>query len=149
MATVLEKGRISGLFLKVIKFWLPVILWLMVIFLFSSRPTLKTSEIYWQDFIFKKSAHMIEYAILATLFYRALTASGVNKKEAGIYSIILAATYGLSDEFHQYFTPGREPRIRDVIFDTIGAFLAIWTIWKYLPKAPKKLKILAQKLQIN
>jgi len=80
-----------------------------------------TSEIYWQDFIVKKTAHIIEYAILATLLYRALINSNVPRKEAGIYAVILSATYGISDEFHQYFTPGREPRVRDVFFDLFGA----------------------------
>jgi VanZ family protein len=148
MVQLPKKIRIDEITLKVINFWIPVILWLMVIFFFSAQPTIKTTEIYWQDFIIKKTAHIVEYAILATLLYRALVASGVSKKEAGIYAIILAATYGISDEFHQRFTPGREPRVRDVVFDTIGATMAIIYIWRYLPKAPKKLKALAQKLQI-
>lgn len=134
---------------KVIRFWLPVVIWAVVIFLFSARPTRRATQIFWQDFIIKKSAHVFEYGVLTLLLYRALKEVGVEKKEAGVYSIILAVLYGVSDEFHQSFTPGRESTIRDVIFDTIGAILAIYGLWRYLPKAPKKLRLWAKRLQLT
>lgn len=133
---------------KVCKFWLPVVAWALVIFWFSSLPVTPVSKIYWKDFILKKSAHVVEYAILTTLLYRALKEGKVEKKEAGVYAVILAFLYGMSDEFHQSFTPGREPRLRDVVFDTIGAVLAIYLIWKLLPKAPRKLKTWAKNWQL-
>ena len=128
--------------------WLPPVIWAIVIFLLSSRPTRRASQIYWQDFIVKKSAHMIEYAIFASLLYRAISNSGVKKTNAGLFALIIAVLYGGSDEFHQIFTPGREPTVRDVIFDTIGASFAIYTIWNLLPKAPKKLKKWAKDLRL-
>jgi VanZ family protein len=134
--------------LKIVKLWLPPIIWASVIFLFSSYPTGRASEIYWKDFIVKKSAHVVEYAIFSTLLYRAIKESGVRKVNAGIFAITIAVIYAASDEFHQSFTPGREPTVRDVIFDTIGASLAIYTIWNLLPKAPKKLKNWAKNLQL-
>lgn len=133
---------------KIFFFWVPVILWAGIIFLFSSYPTAPTSEIYWQDFIVKKLAHVIEYGIFAGLLYRAFKKEGVGRRNAALVSILLALLYGSTDEFHQSFTPGREPRARDVIFDTIGAILSIYTIWNLLPKAPKKLRILATKLEL-
>jgi VanZ family protein len=120
-----------------------------VIFLFSSYPTKRASEIYWQDFIVKKSAHMVEYFIFTTLLYRAFKESGVKKINAGIFAITTAIIYAASDEFHQSFTPGREPTVRDVIFDTIGASISIYTLWNLLPKAPKRLKNLAKSLQLH
>jgi len=134
---------------KVLKFWLPVVVWAVVIFLLSARPVTPATEIFWQDFIVKKSAHIIEYAILAALLYRALRASPVEKKKAGVYSVILAVLYAASDEFHQSFVPGRASTLRDVIFDTIGAILAIYILWKYLPKAPKRLRLWAKRLQLG
>ena len=133
---------------KVLSFWLPVIVWTTVIFIFSSRPTPVSAQIDWQDFIIKKTAHIVEYAILSTLLYRALVNSGVPKREAAIYSIILSATYGISDEVHQHFTPGREPRVRDVFFDLFGASLAIYLIYRYITKAPRVIKNWAKTLQI-
>jgi VanZ family protein len=143
---VKKKRKID--FKKIIYLWLPPILWAVIIFLLSSHPTKKASEIYWKDFLVKKTAHIIEYAIFSTLLYRAFKETGVKKKNAGLFAIFFAIFYGATDEFHQGFTPGREPRIRDVIFDTIGASLAIYLIWNLLPKAPKKLVRWAKSLQL-
>lgn len=115
---------------KIFNYWFPPIVWALIIFTFSSFSTPSTSAIYWQDFVVKKLAHMVEYGIFAFLLYRALRAYEVNKTRAVILSILIAGVYGLTDEFHQSFTPGREPRIRDVAFDTIGASLSMLLIWK-------------------
>lgn len=133
---------------RIITLWLPPILWAVVIFLFSSYPTKQASEIYWKDFVVKKTGHIVEYAIFASLLYRGFKETGVRKRNASIFAIFLSIIYGASDEFHQSFTPGREPTVRDVIFDTIGASFAIYTIWNLLPKAPKRLKKWAKNLQI-
>jgi VanZ family protein len=134
---------------RVVKFWLPVAAWAVFIFLLSSYPTRPVVEIYWKDFIVKKSAHVVEYAILTILLYRALKESGIERKKAGVYSVILAVLYGVSDEFHQSFTPGRDPKARDVFFDTIGSVAGIYLIWRLLPKAPKRLRKWAERLQLT
>jgi hypothetical protein len=133
---------------KILEFWFPPIIWAILIFSFSSKSVPTTSEVYWQDFVIKKTAHIIEYAIFSVLIYRGFINSGVNQKQARLYSVLLAIIYALTDEFHQSFTPGRQPRIRDVIIDTIGAGLGIYSLWKLLPKAPLKLKNWAKKLQL-
>lgn len=135
--------------LKLVKFWLPPIVWAGVIFLFSSIPVIPTSEIYWKDFIIKKTAHVVEYGIFAALLYRAFKEGRVPIRNAGLYAILIAVIYGATDEIHQSFTPGREPRARDVVFDTIGAIIAIYGIWNFLPKAPKKFKTLAKKFHLT
>jgi VanZ family protein len=117
----------------------------MVVFSFSAIPTAHVSEIHWKDFIVKKSAHITEYAILTVFLYRALLGSGVVKNKSFIYALILCVLYAASDEFHQSFTPGREPTLRDVGFDTIGSLLAILSLWKLLPQLPPKLKIWVNK----
>jgi VanZ family protein len=126
---------------KLLNRWLPPLIWAAVIFLFSSFPTTRASEIHWKDFIVKKTAHIIEYAVLVMLSYRALKISGVEKKKSGYYSIFASMLYGLTDEFHQSFTPGRDPQLRDVFFDTIGAVLAIYYIWNLLPRHQKSNKL--------
>lgn len=131
-----------------IRFFLPVVLWAGVIFAFSSLPTPSTSEIYWQDFLVKKSAHAIEYAVLTTLVYRALWNSGNSRKNALFSAVFFSVFYAITDEIHQSFTPGREPRARDIIFDTIGALGAAYLIWKLLPIAPKRLKRWAENFQL-
>ena len=130
------------------KLWLPVILWATIIFIFSSLPTVKASHVYWREFVIKKSAHIVEFAVLSILMYRALKNTGYSKQTSSYYTIAIASFYGITDEIHQMFTPGREPTIRDALFDTIGAILAIYFIWKLLPIAPKRLKSWAKKLRI-
>ena len=133
---------------RILKYWGPPAVWALAIFLVSAYPTGQASQIHWKDFIVKKSAHIIEYGIFAGLMYRALRSSGVRRENAGIYAIFVALIYGVTDEFHQSYTPGREPKVRDVVFDTIGAIASIYSIWNLLPKAPGKLKSLAKRLQL-
>jgi len=131
-----------------IRFWYPPIIWGLIIFTFSAQTTPSTSSVQWQDFSVKKFAHVVEYSIFAMLIFRGLYNSGIKLKKALLISFLFPVLYAVTDEFHQSFTPGREPHIRDVIFDTIGAGISILTIWKYLPTAPKPLKRLASDLQI-
>lgn len=113
-------------------FWAPPVIWASLIFFFSSLTVTPTSEIYWQDFVIKKTAHLIEYGIFAALLYRALRMEGVVKSKAIFWAIFISVIYGILDEFHQSFTPGREPRVRDVFFDTIGGILGVYLCKKYL-----------------
>jgi hypothetical protein len=133
----------------VIQFWLPPVVWAALIFFVSSKPVATTTEIYWEDFIVKKTAHLIEYGIFAILLFRALKNSGMDKKRAMFYSVILAFFYAATDEIHQAFIPGRQSRARDIIFDTIGAVAGVYLLWKLLPKAPPKLKNWAKKFHLN
>lgn len=119
---------VVGKYRKILKFWVPPVLWAGLIFFFSSLPSVKTVEIYWQDFLLKKTAHMIEYAIFAGLLYRAFKNSNLAKTEALFYSLLITVFYAITDEVHQSFTPGREPTVRDVVFDITGGSLAVYLI---------------------
>ena len=44
-------------------------------------------------------------------------------------TILLAAMYGVSDEFHQKFVPGRTPDVFDAAADTAGACAAMLLIF--------------------
>jgi hypothetical protein len=135
--------------MKLLNFWLPVFIWAAVIFTFSNMKTHQASAIYWQEFIIKKFAHLVEYSVFFTLLYRALlNTQKIDRKKAAIFALGILVLYAISDEYHQSFTPGREPTARDVIIDTVAGGLAWITIWKLLPKAPRRLKDLAKSLQI-
>mgnify|MGYP001606221535 CR=1 FL=1 len=107
---------------KLLKFWLPVVVWMGVIFIFSSIPNLKTDLK--EDFLLRKIAHMLEFAILTFLFFRALSKENLNIKKIIIYSIIFALFYALTDEYHQTFIQGRQGALRDVGIDSIGILIA-------------------------
>jgi VanZ family protein len=95
------------------------------IFLLSSRQRIGVSEVYIYNFIIFKSLHMIEYAALFFLFFRAInkTFTKISQKNALIIAVVLAILYGITDEMHQTFVPTREGSIRDIGIDTIGILL--------------------------
>ncbi|KKR73867.1 MAG: hypothetical protein UU16_C0012G0004 [Candidatus Woesebacteria bacterium GW2011_GWA2_40_7] len=89
---------------------------------------------------------MFLFGALAILIYRGLLGENIPKKKAAIWAVILAFFYGASDEFHQLFTQGREARIRDVVFDTLGAGIVIFLIYRFLQKLPKKVQSILKDL---
>src|SRR3989338_4752211 len=61
--------------------WLAVLLWLGVIYYFSSQPNLKSElEPIW-DLIFRKIAHLAEFFVLAYLLYCSLSSNGLKGKK--------------------------------------------------------------------
>lgn len=100
-----------------------------IIFIFSSRPSLHTSNIDWQDFIVKKTAHFIEYYALASLLYYSLKkSSSLSRVHVLLLTITITIFYAASDEYHQTFIAGREGRIRDVLIDSGGGIFSLLTI---------------------
>lgn len=134
---------------KLIKYWTPVVIWCVVIFSFSSMQVGSASEFYWKDFVVKKTAHLIEYGILATLIYRALINNNFSKNKAAMLAILLCFIYGLTDEFHQSFTPGRGPKFTDALIDTFGATIAVMGLIFNLNRLPKSIQNLYKYLEIN
>lgn len=73
------------------------------------------------------TGHGIGYALLGALLLRALAGGrldGVTWSRA-IAAILLATLYGVSDELHQTFVPGRSADRFDVLADCLGATLAV------------------------
>jgi VanZ family protein len=103
--------------------WGPVLLQMVVIFIASSIPDLRNLP----GGISDKSGHGLGYGILGAVLLRALAGGRLNGVTWGraAAALILASLYGVSDEFHQSFVPGRTPDRMDVLADTIGAAVAI------------------------
>lgn len=97
--------------------FLPSIIWMLIIFYFSSRSTTGIGTNATNRFLILKSFHLIEYAILGILLF-----FGYQKYK---YSIITAYLYALSDEFHQHFVLGRASRFRDTLIDLGGICLGL------------------------
>ncbi len=115
--------------LKLAWLWGPWAGWCGLIYYFSSFPDLGTGwGVY--DFILRKIAHVVEYAILCALSWRALAGSRPSSmKQLFWFSVVFSVAYAASDEFHQSFVPGRGPAATDVLIDSVGVFLAAW--WQY------------------
>jgi VanZ family protein len=73
-----------------------------------------------------KNVHGVLYFGLGILLVRAL--SGAKRARITLSTAAaataMAALYGVSDEFHQYFVPPRQVEALDVLADTIGAGVA-------------------------
>jgi len=105
--------------------WGLVIVWMSVIFFFSSQPTIKATSFHLLDFIVKKNAHIIEFFVLFLLIRRALPEKHLQT------AFFLSLLYAFSDETHQLFTPGRTALLRDVAFDLLGISIAtLFSNWK-------------------
>lgn len=119
---------------KIITYWAPVILWAGVIFWLSSIPDLKTELK--EDFILRKIAHILEFAILTFLLFRAIAVDKPLVRSI-IYSSIIALFYAFSDEFHQFFTRGRQGSLKDVAIDSIGILIVVLLCYIKNRKKPK------------
>ena len=110
-----------------VRFWLPVVVWCMIIFYLSGLPNLSSGLGVW-DLIFRKIAHITEYGILTMLLWRAFNFHNVKN----VYNLsgTLAVLYAISDEIHQGFVPTRHPSFYDILFDAFGVFLVLFLITK-------------------
>jgi VanZ family protein len=137
-----------------LKFWLPVLVWMSVIFTASADsrsyqhssllvepllrwlfPHMPESEIAEIHHLFRKCCHLTEYAILALLVFRALRHSHTAlspwswPRIGG--TLLIVFLYASTDEFHQSFVPTRTPLFSDVCIDTFGGALGLLVAWAY------------------
>jgi len=134
-------------------YWLPVLLWMVVIFGASSDrhsfshssrligpivrwliPHISDHALYRVIFGIRKIAHLMEYAILALLIWRALRQPVSNNTRPwqwrrATFALLLVVLYAASDEFHQAFVPSREASVIDVLIDTSGAAVGLGVLW--------------------
>ena len=121
---------------KVIKLLL-IILWLLVIFIFSNQDgttsTALTNGVLEKYLFFidsdmffiviRKIAHITEYLILGILVFSFVNEFKIDRKI--IISLLICLIFSSLDEFHQLFIPGRTGKILDVFIDMIGVLLGI------------------------
>ena len=78
------------------------------------------------QFIVRKSAHFLAYAILGGLCFENLSIlDKLSKKKTFFIALLISVLYAISDEIHQYFVPGRACQFRDVMIDSYGALTGI------------------------
>ncbi len=105
--------------------WLPLLAWMGLIFVLSAQPDLPHAPTDWVDTLLKKGGHAAAFGVLAWLYLRALRGRGPSSARLRLVSFALTILYAASDEFHQAFVPGRNPRLSDVLIDGLGAMLAM------------------------
>lgn len=133
----------------------PAVLFMIVIFWFSSKTAEKSSEssdrivdvilgvpgITDQESgeafaqlrnlvstIVRKGAHFAEYAVLCALFMYWLCSFCLPYRRLCCTAVLLSACYAATDEFHQLFVEGRSGQVRDVLIDASGALAGMLAI---------------------
>lgn len=139
--------------------WILLLTWMGVIFYMSHQPgdvssnqsnfilelfnTLGISlDSYFGELatlLIRKAAHFTEYCILFILSYNVIKYY-FNINTAKWYSLLFVFLYACSDEFHQYFIPGRGPAFTDVLIDTSGGVLGLILVYLFEKRKIKKSK---------
>ena len=93
--------------------------WAAVIFLLSSIPGRSFPQ--YKILSYDKVLHALVYSVLGGLVFLAVRRTWALKTSWLIgLSALLAVAYGLTDEFHQLFVPGRCADLQDALADGIG-----------------------------
>ncbi|WP_193771115.1 VanZ family protein [Candidatus Magnetaquicoccus inordinatus] len=66
-----------------------------------------------------KLLHFLGYALLAALAWQS--GRSWQLRASSWYAWGYAALYGISDEWHQYYVPGRSAEVADWLADSLGA----------------------------
>jgi len=144
--------RKLGFFLK---YWLPVVLWMAVIFTGSSDshsyehsslfvepllrwlfPQMTQEHIETIHLYIRKCGHLAEYAVLALLLWRALRRPVKNDSRPWVWreaqlALGIVMLYAATDEFHQIFVPERTGLLSDVFIDTAGGAVGLLALRVY------------------
>jgi len=134
----------------VIEYWLPLVLWLTVIFIFSTDyfsanntssitvailhflfPSRSLRQLELWHGVIRKIGHVTEYGLLAFLTYRTMRLEQLDLTQARVRTmgfVFIAASF---DEVHQAFTLFRTPSPFDVGYDCLGAVWALCLITIY------------------
>ena len=124
------RGPNRNAFKRQVYRWGPVVACMALLFYLSSQPYLPDiPKLGFLD-LGDKSGHFAAYAVLGALIWRALSRAAPKWWQIGA-TIALAAAYGLSDESHQIFVPGREFDVLDLGADALGSAVAAvgLTLW--------------------
>ena len=111
--------------------WGPVALYAAALYLASSRSQFPAVV----ALIWDKLLHAGAWAGLTVLALRAThRGKGPLRLGATFAAVALALAYGISDEFHQSFVPGREPSLADFAADSVGTAAAVAAVmaWRAL-----------------
>lgn len=98
--------------------------WAALLFILSSIPDLSPPlhVFEWED----KLHHFLAYMPLGWLLMRSVVWRGSSTRKALWLAIAIGMMYGIIDEIHQYFVPGRVMDWTDAAADTTGIALGSW-----------------------
>ena len=106
---------------SIVTLWGPFFAALAVMFWLSSLSRVPGARYFWD-----KLLHTVGYAGVSVLALRAFH-GGFERPRLGptAYAGLAVVLWGISDEFHQSFVPGRDASAWDVLADAVGFALAV------------------------
>lgn len=106
--------------------WAPAIAFAALIFVVSSVPGTSFPAV--AIVSFDKFVHACVFGVLGALVALPLERLKLFERRVLLIAVaaVITTTYGVSDELHQRFTPGRSPDPLDVAADAAGAVLGAW-----------------------
>ena len=108
--------------------WGPVVVVMAAIFVISSLPQPPIPA-----GMNDKSGHMLGYAVVAFTVVRAL-AGGLPRHitpRVALLAVAITVAYGITDEIHQRYVPGRSAEMADLYADAAGALIATVACWAW------------------
>ena len=105
----------------VLRVWGPFLAALAIVFWLSSL-----SQVPGAHYVWDKLLHVVGYAGLGVLALRAFH-GGLEPPRVRPTSLagLAVVLWGVSDEFHQSFVPGRDASALDVVADALGFLIAV------------------------
>lgn len=103
--------------------WVPglvTLLWMGAIFALSARSTIPVPPGMAAG-LTAIAGHLVAYAVLAALIWWMIEPLNIGPPRRFALALVGAVAYGLTDEWHQSFVPGRDASSFDIAVDAIGA----------------------------
>ncbi len=113
--------------------WLPLLLWMAVIFYMSGRTREQVPSFGTWDLLVKKGSHFLAYGFFALLAWWAVR----DWKRPFLPAFTLTLLYAISDEFHQTLVPTRHGQPTDVLIDIAGGLTMLLILWYWLGRNKK------------
>ena len=100
--------------------------WLIELFAWSSQLQLWLTQ-FLLYVPLRKIAHFMEYAVLGiwVYFFFQEDKHRLFSTYARRWALLFCTAAAAADELHQFYVPGRDGKITDVLLDAVGAFLGI------------------------
>jgi VanZ family protein len=137
--------------------WLALLLWMLAIFLLSAQPAsvsnsnskgivtrvvdtaVKVTKVELPEpekmklvdrinSVAREYMHGVVFLVLGLLAQNAVTKEGARGMKAVAIALAICVFYGLTDEIHQLFVPGRAFQASDLVMDSIGSIIGILLI---------------------
>lgn len=100
------------------------------------------------NYFIRKVAHFLIYMLIGMCSYYIALIFGEKIRRKALVTGFLCFVYALFDEIHQFFVPGRDFKITDILIDMLGAAIGmlvlriLFIIIEYIKNYLKEQKVL-------